>query len=175
VTQGHDAQERSLESVALEHARELFRMAYCILRNAAGAEDAVQQTLLRACQAPRAAIVRNPRGWLATVVIHEALQMRRRQDRERRARSEGEAAPDRPDPQLLDHETGAVVRAALAELPEVTRAIVVLRVMRGYSGNEVAALLEIGPSQVSRRLYAGLDFLRIRLRNRCSELIEEQP
>jgi len=55
------------------------------------------------------------------------------------------------------------VRNALLTLPEQTRLVVVLRVMQGMSGNEVASSLSCSPSEVSRRLYEGLEKLRASL------------
>jgi len=50
--------------------------------------------------------------------------------------------------------------AALATLPEALREVLVLRMMQGISGNEVAELLGISAAEVSRRLHAGMQRLR---------------
>jgi DNA-directed RNA polymerase specialized sigma24 family protein len=52
------------------------------------------------------------------------------------------------------------VEAALRELPDLTRAVVVLRIMQGMSGNEVKGLLGCSAAEVSRRLYSGMEQLR---------------
>jgi RNA polymerase sigma-70 factor (ECF subfamily) len=148
------------------NARLYFRIAHRILHDAAAAQDVCQQAFLRACEGKFA----NSRGagrlksWLAKVVINESLQVRRRrkvhwrfqQDAARRSVPFEE--PDR-GPFLR-----AEVEAALSRLPELTRAVVVLRIMQGMPGKEVQALLGCSASEVSRRLYFGMEQLRAVLR-----------
>ena len=57
-----DSVETLLAELALSQGRELFRLAFGIVRNSAAAEDAVQQALLRACEHFRQDIPRNARG-----------------------------------------------------------------------------------------------------------------
>jgi len=146
----------------------LFRLAWGILRDAHAAEDACQQAFVQAC----AARVTPPdparlRPWLAKVVVNESLQALRRRKLERRLRGpspaldqsgvvadESRAAPD-ANPFLRE-----TVLAALEQLPEPSRLVVLLRVMHGWSGNEVKALLGCSAAEVSRRLYAGMEQLR---------------
>lgn len=149
-----------------ENARLYFRIANRILRDAAAAQDVCQQAFLRAYEGKFADTrgARQLKSWMATVVINESLQVLRRrkvhwrfqQDASRRSvRSEAPST----DPFLRDE-----VEAALARLPELTRAIVVLRIMQGMSGKEVRALLGCSLSEVSRQLYLGMEQLRAILR-----------
>ncbi len=78
---------------------------------------------------------------------------------------------------MCDHRRGAAVQPAgtesvdfsdcfanaLAELPELTQTVVVLRLVEQLSGKEVKAILGCSGSEVSRRLHAGMDHLRERL------------
>lgn len=151
-----------------DEARFLFRLAYGVVRDSAAAEDAVQAAFLRAWQRPPAGVA-NLRAWLARLVIHEALQELRRRRTERqtleRGRRPAAAAATLPD----GGEPAAAVREALLTLPETTRAVVVLRIMQGLSGNEVAGWLECSPAEVSRHLYRGLEQLRACLAARRPE------
>ena len=121
----------------------------------------------------------NLRPWLTRVVINESLQQLRKRKRERAAFEQrlqvqasltgpgggSGANPGNPGEGLAVRET---VRLALDELPEPTRSIVVLRLMNGYSGNEVKAMLGCSASEVSRRLHVGLEQLRdIFVREEC--------
>jgi RNA polymerase sigma-70 factor (ECF subfamily) len=141
----------------------LFKLAYKVLRRSDQAEDVCQQAVLKALQMQ--SDIRDPRAltaWLARVVVNESLTLRRRMQAERRSRL---AKADRLDsaatgPRAEDGELREAVYAALADLPQPTQAIVVLRLMHGMSGNEVARLLGTHTSDVSRRLHAGLDQLR---------------
>jgi RNA polymerase sigma factor (sigma-70 family) len=167
-----------------------LRLAWGILRDAHAAEDACQQAFVQACAASQtwsdpatpspgcraeAACEARPappdparlRPWLAQVVVNESLQVLRRRKLERRLRGpspaldqsgvvadESRAAPD-ADPFLRE-----TVLAALEQLPEPNRLVVLLRIMEGWSGNEVKDLLGCSAAEVSRRLYRGMEQLR---------------
>ena len=53
-----------------------------------------------------------------------------------------------------------MLRTSIAELPEQTQLVIVLRLVEGMSGNEVKSLLGCSASEVSRRLHNGMDHLR---------------
>lgn len=153
---------RLLVEQAERHGRYFFRVAYGIVRDTAAAEDACQQALLKACQQEQA--IRDAdrlRPWLTRVVVNESLQQLRRRRRERQAyeqRGQEQMHSIGPgDEGLAVRET---VRLALEELPEPTRTIVVLRLMNGFTGNEVKTMLGCSASEVSRRLHAGMEELR---------------
>src|SRR6201991_118875 len=71
---------QAFEALMRRHNRRLFRVARGVLGNDAAAEDAVQETYLRAYQRldtyqPQGKFG----GWLTRVALNEALMMRRRQ------------------------------------------------------------------------------------------------
>jgi RNA polymerase sigma-70 factor, ECF subfamily len=144
----------------------LLRLAHGILRDRHAAEDACQQALLRACE-PQAGVPEPTRlrAWLARVVVNESLAVLRRRKVEQRFRTEQLAAGEpggapTSEASLWDRET---VLAALVELPEANRLVVLLRIMQGMSGNAVSAMLGCSAAEVSRRLYLGMEQLRERL------------
>ena len=59
----------------------------------------------------------------------------------------------------------AAVQAALIQLKPGFRAVVVLRMLKGYSTKETATLLEIAEGTVLSRLSRGINQLEIILRN----------
>jgi RNA polymerase sigma-70 factor (ECF subfamily) len=139
------------------------RIALGILHDVQAAHDVCQEAFLKAW-AQRGGIV-NERalpGWLARVVVNESMAvLRRRRTEDRllspRPPSSGEGGPSA----ALDRsELCGRVRLAVAELPEPTRTIVVMRLMQGMPGQEVKAMLGISASEVSRRLHAGMEALR---------------
>jgi RNA polymerase sigma factor (sigma-70 family) len=143
----------------------LFRLAYGIVRDAATAEDVCQEAFTRAWQ-HRGSIrdAGSLGGWLVRVVINQSVQVLRR-----RKTADGAIAAQalslqparRPDQELELKDT---VMTALAELPERTQQVVVLRLMQGLSGNEVKQILGCSASEVSRHLHAGIDSLRAALK-----------
>ena len=60
-------------------------------------------------------------------------------------------------------ELRGMLEDSLAELPEPTQVVVVLRLLEGMAGNEVKAVLGCSASEVSRRLHHGMEHLRQRL------------
>ncbi|MBI4579985.1 MAG: sigma-70 family RNA polymerase sigma factor [Planctomycetes bacterium] len=142
----------------------LYRLAYRILRSPEKAQDVCQQALLKALRMQPS--IREPRalpGWLTRVVITESLAVRRREQCEQKGRGAVVARQGERSPAADEAELRGLLYGALAELSQPAQAIVVLRLVQGMSGNEVAGLLGLHPSEVSRRLHASLDALRERL------------
>ncbi|MCX5660569.1 MAG: sigma-70 family RNA polymerase sigma factor [Planctomycetota bacterium] len=140
-----------------------FQVAHRILADANAAEDICQQSLLKAWEHRREIVNENAlRAWLLRVVTNECLQSLRRRRTQARVLSQ-RASPDKAASAFEPGRQAALresVVLALSELPETTRAVVVLRVMGGRSGNEVKAILGCSAAEVSRRLHEGLDMLR---------------
>lgn len=65
-----------------------------------------------------------------------------------------------PDEQLSRQETAAVVRAAIDQLPESYRTVLLLRDIEELSGQETAELLNITPNAVKIRLHRARMALR---------------
>src|SRR5437870_9632963 len=111
-----------------------IRTAYLACRDAAEAEDAVQEALIKAHRAlgrfrPGAPF----RPWLLQIVANEARNRRRSAGRRTglalRAATEepsGDAAPS-PEASLLSAETRETLIAAVNELPEDQRTVIALR------------------------------------------------
>src|SRR5437868_14576661 len=69
------AGEDVLEAAVREHARLVFRIAYSVLRNHHDAEDATQETFMRALRYRRKLEgVRDPKTWLARIAWRVAVQ-----------------------------------------------------------------------------------------------------
>ncbi|MDY3555093.1 sigma-70 family RNA polymerase sigma factor [Gemmata sp. JC717] len=132
------------------------------------AEDAFQATFL--VLARRASELDSPGtvgGWLFGVAVNTARAARRRSAR-RAAREPLTAAPPdrgRPDSEP-NFDTRAAVAAAVAELPERYRALVVACDLRGESQSAVARQLGVPVGTVYSRLAAARQLLAERLRRR---------
>lgn len=156
----------ALTAEAHTRGRYYYTIAYRIVRDADAAEDAVQQAFVKAIEHRDA--LRNEaalRAWLARTTVNQSLQCLRRRKTERRVLSnvgtlETDQTSADPGNQLAIQET---IGEALADLPEPTRTIVVLRLMHGLSGKETAQRLACSASEISRRLHAGIDRLRVTL------------
>lgn len=145
----------------------LFVACYQILRNAADAEDAVQQALLRYLEVtrqPALVPIENPAAWMRQVARHIAISMRRG---DRSAASEHlDATPDRTptvEERLLLAEDICRVRREIAGLPKPIRDVVVLRHVRQLKLSAIARRLNLSLSTVHSRSQLGLTMLRERM------------
>jgi RNA polymerase sigma-70 factor (ECF subfamily) len=153
------------------HNRRLFRVTRGILRDADAAEDAVQETYLRAFTKLDSY---KPTGkfsaWLTRVALNEALMMRRR-DRDTVSLDEvGEEAispadslgSDTPSAETFAEaaHARALLETAIDALPENFRMVFVLRVVEGLDVRETAECLELNANTVRTRLFRAQRQLR---------------
>ena len=158
---------RAYEELVRPHQEIAFRVAYVIARNAADAEDATQDALVKAWRAlgrfrPGAPF----RPWLLHIVANEARNRRRSAGRRehlavRVATEEpsGGAAPS-PEAALLSAETREALLAAVNELPDDQREVISLRYFLGLSEQEVAQALDLPEGTVKSRTSRALERLR---------------
>jgi RNA polymerase sigma-70 factor (ECF subfamily) len=126
----------------------LFGLLLRILRSRAEAEDVLQEVFLQVWQ--RAHSFDPARGraitWLVTLARSRAIDRLRSVDsRERAAQRAAEEAPPDSAPAewaedaAIRTERAEAVRAALSELPEEQRQVLVLAYLEGMSQSEIAA------------------------------------
>ena len=164
------------EQLVARNAGRMFAVARRILRDEAAARDCVRDAFLAAHRGfarfeGRSVVT----TWLHTIVVHTALahlKARHRLDQpdDGDAGADFDAAGCRVEDhtqatRIADAERDgtldrARVRAAVAALPPVYRAVLVLRDIEGYSTNETAQLLEISPGATKHRLHGARIALR---------------
>jgi RNA polymerase sigma-70 factor, ECF subfamily len=160
------------------------RLALRLTGDAALAQDSVQEALLlirdhaESFHKPPDDADRAARNWILRITVNAALELRRRQNR--RLFHQGLAAmqPSKvtpsPDSRLSDDEQRNAVRVELAELPEPTRAAIVLHHCSGLGFSEVAKILGVPEGTAKIRVHRGLAILRQRLIRKgmtCSLLV----
>jgi RNA polymerase sigma-70 factor (ECF subfamily) len=164
------------------HARTVYALALAVVGERADAEEVVADTL---GQAWRSAGDYDPgRGsvgaWLTTIARARALDLVRRRGRRGRAyqraaqSADGELAapvamPEPPDRGVEQAEAGALVRRALADLPDAQRRVIELAYFGGLSQSEIARELAEPLGTVKTRMRAGLEKLRAALRPLAGE------
>jgi RNA polymerase sigma-70 factor (ECF subfamily) len=170
--------EDAFRALTQPYARELHVHCYRMLGSLQDAEDALQETLLRAWRHLRRFEGRSSlRGWLYKIATNVCLTASERRRRE----------PSAPDPrvdvphlspypdELLDQvdlaETNPAIRydlresvqlaflAAIQLLPPRQRAVLILRDVLGWSAREVADLLETTVGSVNSALHRGRESL----------------
>lgn len=149
------------------HAAAVRRFVVHLTGTSVGADDVVQETLLRAWRSPRV-MAQDPataRSWMFTVarnlVVDEARSAHRRHE------TGVDEPPDRPVGDRIDEMFDAMLVAeALAALSEEHRAVISHAYYGGLSTAELSARLGIPEGTVKSRLHYGLRALRLALQER---------
>ena len=154
------AEEETLAALVSEYAGTLYRVSFSVLRNAADAEDAVQEAFLRVLK-HRDTLdeVRDRRVWLIRIVWNIVL------DRKRRAKTRPETDDVAELARVLPAEgLSAEDRAAAAQhhaqvlkcvetLPTKEREVLMLSAFEELTSVEIAQVLGITESSVRSRLF----------------------
>lgn len=174
------ARDAAFEADALAQLDSLYRTARRLTRNAADAEDLVQDTYLKAFRAAdRFEPGTNLRAWLFTILHNSARNRVRDQARDAvvvdsdaveraagLAAGLGPAAPgETPESLLLRETLGPNLQAAIDALPEAFREAVWLRDVEEFSYAEIAAMLSIPVGTVMSRISRGRQGLYERLQS----------
>lgn len=153
--------EESFEQAALPLMRQLYGTAYRITRNAADAEDLVQETYLRAFRAFGGYTAgTNIRAWLFTILYRVRTDQFRKMGRSPHTVAlldDGPAVAPAQEALASGHED---VARALGQVPEVFRTAVLLRDVQEFSYDEIAGILDIPIGTVMSRIHRGRTFLR---------------
>jgi RNA polymerase sigma-70 factor (ECF subfamily) len=170
------AGERNAYAVLMgRYNQRLYRIAWSVTRDAAEAEDVVQESWIRAFE--RLSQVTDTAcfgAWLSRVAINEAL-LRRRQRSRLEPLSDVEVEIMDEDPELLAarHELRPVLEAAVASLPEAFRLVFVLREVEGMSVADIGDSLGIPEATVKTRAFRARELLRRRLRHLSDAALPE--
>ncbi len=169
-----DARAREFERLTLPHLGDVARVARSLARDAAAADDLVQETYLQALRGWHTFHEgADPRRWLFTVCHHTFLRTSRRDARyveapeddpeleslatavaHSRAQQSGAAdAAERMD-------LGPAIERALDSLSPPYRAAVVLVDVEGPSYEEAAVVLDVPVGTVRSRLFRGRRLLQ---------------
>ena len=167
-----DPKDHAIDTAYREHAPEVYRVAFGVLRDADEAIDATHDAFARAWERWDQYDSQRPlRAWLHGIVVHEAL------DRLRRRRVRQLAIPALGASAIRTQMSGTagdlatevarreVVEAALASVPGRTRAILILRHYYGYDYAQIGAFVGLNPGTVGSTLSRAHAELRQRLGN----------
>lgn len=166
----------AFETLVRQHGGRMLSTARRMIESEDDARDVVQEALLSAFRS-----IRSFEGtarlstWLHRIVVNAAL-MKLRSRRRHREESIGELLPrfeedghfaepvapweSEAETLLTRHETRAMVRRAIARLPESYRTVLVLRDIEELDTDETAAALCIQPNAVKTRLHRARQALR---------------
>lgn len=138
----------------------VFNLAYRMLGTVTEAEDAAQETFLRAYTRLKTYDpTRKFSSWILSVASHYCIDRLRRRRGTTLSMEEIQhwrwVSDERPQPEdrLLDTERDRRIRQVLNELPEQYRLVIVLRYWHDLSYDEIAEITESSQSAIKSRLH----------------------
>ena len=166
----------ALQIVMRRYNQRLYRVARSILRNDADAEEAVQEAFYKAYRA--IASFRGDSGlstWLVRIVVNESNRRLRKinrlatwlefnNDAERddvtTTMTVDEFSSESPEPNLVRSQTRHLLEARIDQLPDLFRAVFILRAVEDLTVEETAMCLGIPPATVRTRYFRARKLLR---------------
>jgi len=154
------ADEQALAGLVSQYSGTLYRVAYSVLRNAADAEDAVQEAFMRVLR-HRDTLheVRDQRVWLIRIVWNVVLDRKRRAKTRPETDDVAELARVLPAGGLDAGERVAAaqhhahVLACVEKLPAKERQVLMLSAFEELTSVEIAEVLGVTESSVRSRLF----------------------
>jgi RNA polymerase sigma-70 factor, ECF subfamily len=173
TTDGTLDSSETITALVAEYSTTLYRVAYSVMRNAAEAEDAVQEAFLRVLKhREKIAEIRDLRVWLVRITWNVVLDRKRRS----KTRPENEdvadfarvlpAADRRADEVLISSQEHNRILKAIDQLPAKERQALLLSAVQELSTPEIAEILGTTESSVRSRIF--------RARRELSELLARQ-
>jgi RNA polymerase sigma-70 factor (ECF subfamily) len=161
-----------VSALVAEHSGSLYRVAYSVTRNAAEAEDAVQETFLRVLRhRAKLSEVRDLRVWLVRIAWNIVLDKKRRL----KTRPESEdlstiertlpSKHQRADTAVISTEAYRRILGLIDTLPRKEREALLLSAVEELTTAEIAVVLGTTESSVRSRIF--------RARRTLSVLLEE--
>ena len=158
-----------LQTYLLEKKEAHYRMAYSYTRNKEDALDVLQDSIEKALRSlQKNGSPNHLNSWFYRILINTAIDYTRKKKR---------SAIMDPDEfeyllQSEDHYKNFDLETALEKLPPDYKVIIVLRYFEEMKLQEIAEILGENVNTVKTRLYRGLKFLRIELKENDHESTE---
>jgi RNA polymerase sigma-70 factor (ECF subfamily) len=156
--------ESALTDIFQRYEVPLFQFLCGILRDHHQAEDALQETLVRALEHLDGVDDNHLRGWLFTVAYHQAMLYKRRQKRFHNVEEQNDGVTDgQPNPSYLAEmrDDAERLRGLLEQLPPGQREVIRQRVYEGKRFREIADTLGCPLNTALARMHEGLKRLRL--------------
>jgi RNA polymerase sigma-70 factor, ECF subfamily len=165
------ADQAQFSDLAMEYMPQLYTAALRMTRNAADAEDLVQETYLKAYRAFSSFTAgTNLKAWLYRILTNTYINSYRSKKRRpqisdvedvedlylyRRLTPDGSNLGRSAEDEVLETITDDEVKAAIEELPENFRMAVLLADVEGFSYKEIADITDVPIGTVMSRIHRG--------------------
>ena len=174
VASAQNGDRNAFSELVRVHAQGVLNVIYRLCGDAQLAEDAAQETFLRAWQNLAAYRPGTPlRNWLYRIAVNAGTDMLRKEKRVLPDDIEDLDLTDgHPGLETLvsQNERTRLVQNAILSLPEASRAVLVLREYEGLSYQEISSTLDIPLGTVMSRLNYARNTLKAKLQPQLSLL-----
>ena len=161
VTRREDL-EIAFEQAVREHSRLAYRVAFAVLRNAADAEDAVQETFLRAYRS-KSEDIENWAGWVARIAYRAAIDITRHRKHEDVDDLELVDPVEAQDEALNREQQIRRLRRLIAGLPDELRHPLELSALEELNSRQIGEVLGVNEGTVRTRLMRARQVLKEKL------------
>jgi RNA polymerase sigma-70 factor (ECF subfamily) len=167
------------ELLMRRHNQRVYRVVRSVLRDTDDIEDVIQQAYVQAfLHLDQFGGEARWSTWLCRIAINEALARLRQRGRfvsieavsEEAMANLSKVSSGDPERSAAGRELGQLVERAIDELPEIYRAVLILREVEGMNTDEAAHVLDVQPDVIKTRLHRA----RAALRDAIEERIGEQ-
>lgn len=163
---------RAFRALFDRHAPAVRRFLLDLLRNRERADEATQETFVRA-HVRLSSLRDNEKvgAWLFGIARHvfrETIRVRKHESTEERGYEETDHAPT-PEASLIGREADAMLADAMQELSEERRAALLLRLDHGLEYEEIAEVMGWTLAKVKNEIHRG----RLKLRERLKHYLDE--
>jgi len=165
----------AFEELVRRHDRRIYRVTLAITQNKEDAEDAMQDAFLKALEhLNQFAGHARFSTWLTRIAVNEALQRLRKRGRfdsleepielgDSLVPQQVEDWRDNPEQQYAKEELRRLLEKSIGALPDIYRAVFVLRDVEHLSNEEAATMLELSVPAIKSRLLRARLMMRERL------------
>lgn len=166
IRQAQSGNRRALNQLFGQWYPRVYNMAYRYFNDEDLAADVSQQTFVAIQKSLDQ--LRDPqafKSWLYRSAINNCHSLARRQHRRRESMEalslqDNRNMPMTPYQELDRKERSRIVLAALQEIPEGQREVIVMKEYEGLKFREIAEVLQLSENTVKSRLYYGLKAMR---------------
>lgn len=164
-------EQGDFQELVRQHRDRIYTFAFYSLKNREDAEDVTQEVLIRLWNHFRRLDGEHLSAWIIRVTKNACVDAVRRRQTRFRHEAPGEHDLDRAPASDADPQRDAEsadfrrnLQAALREMPEPYRSIVILREIQGLAYDEIAATVDKPLNTVKVYLHRGRKMLREQLR-----------
>jgi RNA polymerase sigma-70 factor (ECF subfamily) len=154
--------EARFAALVERQSRFVFRVAYAILRNAADAEEAVQETFLKLYRTGAWERMQDERGYLARTAWRIAVELRAKTKTEESDAGLAVRGPS-PEEAAIAEDWNTVIHRLIDALPEQLRQPLALSTVEELSSREIADVMGIPEGTVRTRLMRARQILKQKL------------